>query len=123
MHKTISGVAVALALTTLSALHNASAELPTGSDPLAECHKVESEVGLLIRAGASSDSRKLGSLKRGQEVQLDGEELTDAGAVYPMIKTSSDGGYWVKIKAPKAGYVLYATKDDPDFRYLVPCEE
>lgn len=119
MLKTISGIAAALTLVTFQ---NASAELPTGSDPLAECHKVDSEVGLLIRAGASSDSRKLGSLKKGQKVQLDGEELSGTGAVYPMMKTSSDGGFWVKIKAPQAGYVLYATKDDPDFRYLVPCK-
>ena len=121
MQNIIRGVAVACAVAALS-VSPAIGQLPTGSDPLAACHKVDSEVGLLIRAGASSESRKLGSLKKGQKVELDGEELAGTGAVYPMMKKSADGGYWLKIKAPKAGYVLYAVQDDPNFRYLVPCK-
>lgn len=121
MQYIIRGIVVAFAATTWS-INPAAAGLPTGSDPLTECHKVASEVGLLIRTGASSESKKIGSLQKGQKVNLDGEELAGTGAVYPMMKTSSDGGFWVKIKTPKAGYVLYATKDDPEYRYLVPCK-
>ncbi|HEX8373081.1 MAG TPA: SH3 domain-containing protein [Chthoniobacterales bacterium] len=108
---------------TLTALYPAAAELPTGSDPLLQCHKLHSDgVGLVVRAGASSKSRKLGTLEAGQKVKLDGEVLPDTGAVYPIIKTDSDGGYWIKIKGPKVGYVLFASKDDEEFRYLIPCE-
>jgi hypothetical protein len=101
---------------------NAHAAPPTGSDPLLECHKVFSEVGLVVRASASSEGRKIGSLSKGQKVQLDGEELEGTGAVYPMIKKSADGSYWVKIKSPKEGYVLYSSDDDPDYTYIVPCK-
>lgn len=99
------------------------AELPTGSDPMAECHKVFSEVGLVIRTGPSSDAKKIGSLQKGARVKLDGEILKGTGAVYPMIQDGPDGSLWIKLKAPKAGYVLLASEDDPDYRYLVPCEE
>ena len=122
MQKTCS-IAVALALTSFGFLHNAAAELPTGSDPMAKCHKLHSDgVGLVVRASASSKGRKIGSLEAGEKVQLDGEELPGTGAVYPMIKTDSDGGYWIKIKKPTDGYVLLASEDDPDFRYLIPCK-
>ena len=94
---------------------------PTGSDPLLECHKVHSEVGLLVRSSASSNGKKLGSLSKGDKVQLDGESLPGTGAVYPMIKKDSEGAYWVKIKSPKAGYVLYSSDSDPDYQYVVPC--
>ena len=76
--------------TALAALLPASAELPTGSDPLLQCHKLHSEgVGLVVRASASSKGRKLGTLEAGQKVKLDGEELPGTGAVYPIIKTDS----------------------------------
>ena len=101
----------------------AVSELPTGSDPLLQCHRVFSEVGLLVRASASSKGRKVGSVKKGDKVQLDGEELSGTGAVYPQMKTDDDGGYWVKIKSPVAGYVLYTSEDDPEYRYIVPCKQ
>ena len=96
---------------------------PTGSDPMTQCHKVHSDVGLLVRATASSKGKKLGSLSKGDRVQLDGEELAGTGAVYPMIKKDADGAYWVKIKAPKEGYVLYSSDDDPEYTYIVPCKQ
>ena len=114
-----SAAFAAVALWTLST----GAAQPTGSDPMAECHKVFSEVGLQIRATASSEGRKVGSLQKGQKVKLDGESLAGTGAVYPMIKEDDAGGYWVKIKAPKAGYVLYSSDDDPSYTYLVPCSK
>ena len=102
---------------------SADAAPPTGSDPLLQCHKVFSEVGLVVRASASSDGKKIGSLSKGEKVQLDGEELPGTGAVYPMIKNGADGEYWVKIKSPKAGYVLYSSDDDSDYTYIVPCKD
>ena len=120
MRKIICSLAVAC-LTSFGAGH-AAAELPTGSDPLLQCHRVFSEVGLIVRASASSEGRKVGSLKKGEKVQLDGEELAGTGAVYPQIKTDEEGGYWVKIKSPKAGYVLYTSEDDSAYRYIVPCK-
>jgi hypothetical protein len=114
--------AVAIACVAVWTLCPAIAQ-PTGSDPLAECHKVHSEVGLLIRATASSSGKKVGSLSKGEKVQLDGEELAGTGAVYPMMKKDSDGAYWVKIKAPKEGYVLYTSDDDLDYKYIVPCRK
>ncbi|HEX8313067.1 MAG TPA: SH3 domain-containing protein [Chthoniobacteraceae bacterium] len=118
MRKTVCALAI-----TFTALYQATAELPTGSDPLLQCHKLHSDgVGLVIRATASAKGRKLGTLEAGKKVKLDGEELPGTGAVYPMIKTDAEGGYWIKIKSPIAGYVLYASQDDEDFRYLIPCE-
>ncbi len=76
---------------------------------------------MLIRATASSKGRKAGSLQKGQKVKLDGESLAGTGAVYPMVKKDGDGAYWVKVKAPKDGYVLYSSDDDPSYAYLVPC--
>ena len=112
-------------LTLLAAAIAASIEAapPTGSDPLDECHKVHSEVGLIVRASASSNGKKVGRLEKGAKVQLDGEELSGTGAVYPQMKKDSEGGYWVKIKAPQAGYVLYTTADDTDYTYIVPCKQ
>jgi len=78
---------------------------------------------LLIRATASSKGRKAGSLQKGQKVKLDGESLAGTGAVYPMVKKDGDGAYWVKIKAPKEGYVLYSSDDDPEYTYIVPCSQ
>ena len=101
---------------------NTDAAPPTGSDPMTQCHKVFSEVGLLVRASASSSAKKIGSLTKGQKVQLDGESLPETGAVYPMIKKDSEGSYWIKLKAPKAGYVLYSSDSDPNYTYIVPCK-
>ncbi len=115
--------AVVAAIVGLWSIGTASAEAPTGSDPLLECHRVNSEVGLLIRASASSSGRKVGSVKKGDKVKLDGEELAGTGAVYPQMKKDKDGGYWVKIKAPAEGYVLYTSDDDTDYRYIVPCKQ
>ena len=111
---------LALTVALTSSVHGAP---PTGSDPLLECHKVYSEVGLIIRASASSNGKKIGRLEKGAKVQLDGEELSGTGAVYPQMKKDSEGGYWVKIKAPQAGYVLYTTADDTDYTYIVPCKQ
>ena len=113
---------LAIACLTSFSVATTRAEVPTGSDPLLKCHRVFSEVGLLVRASASSKGRKLGSLKKGEKVQLDGEELSGTGAVYPQIKTDDEGGYWVKIKSPTAGYVLYTSEDDSEYRYIVPCK-
>ena len=110
----------AIALAAAWSVSNGAAQ-PSGSDPMAECHKVHSEVGLLVRASASSKGRKVGNLSKGDKVRLDGESLAGTGAVYPMIQKDADGAYWVKIKAPKAGYVLYSSDDDPKYTYLVPC--
>lgn len=87
-----------------------------------ECHKVFSEVGLIIRAEASSESRKVGRLAKGAKVKLAGEVLKDTGAVYPEIQVDDAGAYWIRIKAPQRGYVLYGSKDDPEYSYIVPCE-
>jgi hypothetical protein len=95
---------------------------PTGSDPLTECHRVFSEVGLIVRASASSKGKKIGRLEKGAKVMLDGEELSGTGAVYPMMKKDSEGGYWIKIKSPQEGYVLYTSEDDTDYTYIVPCK-
>ena len=111
-----------IAVVAVWSVGTAAAEAPTGSDPLLQCHKVNSEVGLLIRASASSNGRKVGSVKKGDRVQLDGEELSGTGAVYPQMKKDKDGGYWVKIKSPAAGYVLYTSEDDTEYRYIVPCK-
>lgn len=46
---------------------------------MAECHKVFSDVGLLVRASAPSKGKKVGSVKKGDKVQLDGEELAGTG--------------------------------------------
>ena len=112
-----------IAIVGVWSIATAAAEAPTGSDPLTQCHRVNSEVGLLIRASASSNGRKVGSVKKGDKVQLDGEELAGTGAVYPQMKKDKDGGYWVKIKAPASGYVLYTSEDDTDYRYIVPCKQ
>lgn len=87
-----------------------------------QCHKVFSEVGLIVRATASSKGRKLGSLSKGEKVQLDGEKLGETGAVYPMIQDGAEGTYWIKLKKPIAGYVLYSSDDDADYTYIVPCK-
>lgn len=110
--------------TCAAALSSSSIEAapPSGSDPLAECQKVHSDVGLIVRASASSNGKKIGRLEKGVKVQLDGEELSGTGAVYPMMKKDSEGGYWIKIKAPQEGYVLYTTADDTDYTYVVPCK-
>lgn len=112
-----------IAIVSVWSIGTAAAEAPTGSDPLAECHRVFSEVGLIVRATASSNGKKVGRLEKGEKVQLDGEELSGAGAVYPMMKKDSTGGYWIKIKAPKEGYVLYTSADDTEYRYIVPCKQ
>jgi hypothetical protein len=83
---------------------------------------VFSEVGLIVRASASSDGKKVGSLSKGQRVQLDGEELEGTGAVYPQMKKDSEGSYWIKLKSPTAGWVLYTSDDDLDYTYIVPCK-
>lgn len=101
----------------------AAAEAPTGSDPLLECHRVFSEVGLIVRTAASSQGRKIGSLKKGEKVMLEGEELSGTGAVYPQMKKDKEGGYWIKIKVPYEGYVLYTSDDDTEYRYIVPCKQ
>ena len=118
MRNLIRWVAVASVVTFCLSTEAAQ---PTGSDPMQECHKVFSEVGLLVRASPSSEGKKLGSLEKGEKVRLDGETLAGTGAVYPMIQKDSDGSFWVKIKAPKAGYVLYSSADDENYTYLVPC--
>ena len=118
MRNLICGVAAACVLTLGL---RADAAQPTGSDPMEECHKVFAEVGLLVRASPSSGGKKVGSLAKGEKVRVDGETLEGTGAVYPMIKKDSEGAFWVKIKAPKAGYVLYSSADDADYTYIVPC--
>ena len=110
------------ALVATASVKTTQAEIPSGSDPMQRCHKVFSEVGLIVRASASSDGKRIGSLEKGEKVKLDGEDLPGTGAVYPMIQTGDDGTYWIKLKSPKAGYVLYASDDDPNYNYLVPCE-
>ena len=114
-----------LILVALTAALGSSIEAapPTGSDPLLECHRVFSEVGLIVRASASSKGKKIGRLEKGAKVMLDGEELSGTGAVYPMIKKDSEGGYWIKIKSPEEGYVLYTSEDDTDYTYIVPCKQ
>lgn len=74
-------VAIAGALTT-----RIEAAPPTRSDPLLECHRVYSEVGLIVRTAASSQGRKIGSLKKGEKVLLQGEELSGTGAVYRQME-------------------------------------
>ena len=113
---------VAIASVAIWSISTGAAQ-PTGSDPMTEYHKVYSEVGLLIRATASSKGRKIGSLQKGQKVKLDGESLAGTGAVYPMMKKDAEGAYWVEIKAPKEGYVLYSSDDDPEYTYIVPCSQ
>ena len=111
----------AIALLALWSVAETDAQ-PTGSDPLLQCHRVHSEVGLIVRASASSEGRKVGSLEKGARVQLDGEELEETGAVYPIMKKTNDGSYWVKIKSPVAGYVLYTSDDDLEYSYIKPCK-
>ncbi len=45
------------------------------------------------------------------------------GAVYPEIQDGADGEYWIKLKRPIAGLVLYTTDSDPDYTYIVPCRD
>jgi hypothetical protein len=97
------------------------AELPSPDDVVPQCHKVFSEVGLIVHASASSKSRRIGSLEKGAKVRLAGERQ-EGGTVRPELTKQSDGSYWVKIKSPIAGWVLFAVQNDPNYRYLVPCD-
>ena len=122
MPKLICGLSV-VAVVVLGTAQPARAELPTGSDPLLQCHKVQpGSVGLIVRAAAAANGRRVGSLAAGSVVQLDGEKLEGTGAVYPQIQRDKDGAYWIKIKTPTAGFVLFTSEDDPNYRYLVPCK-
>jgi len=105
------------------AINSAAAQVPTGSDPLPQCHRVHSEVGVVVRASGSSKGRKIRSLENGTTVQLAGEALAGTGAVYPQIQKEKDGSYWIKIKTPTAGYVLYTSDQDPSYKYIVPCKQ
>src|SRR5204862_5472619 len=88
----------------MCAINSAAAQVPTGSDPLPQCHRVHGEVGVVVRASGSSKGRKIRSLENGKTVQLAGEALAGTGAVYPQIQKEKGGSYWIKIKAPTAGY-------------------
>jgi hypothetical protein len=116
-------VAVILGVAGICGIISAAGLAPTGSDPLPQCHRVNSEVGLIVRASGSSKGRKIRSLENGTKVQLAGEALAGTGAVYPQIQKEKDGSYWIKIKTPTAGYVLYTSDQDPSYKYIVPCKQ
>ena len=121
MHKLT--VALAAALFAFVPLQPAAAEMPTGSDPLTTCQKLHSDgVGLVVRSSPSSKGKRVGSLEAGEKVQLDGEKH-GSDTVYPQMQDDSDGAIWIKLKSPSKGWVLYASPDDEDFRYLIPCRE
>jgi hypothetical protein len=117
-------IAVALvAIFTLNLpLSRAAAAMPSADDAIPECHKVFAEVGLIVRASGSAKGRRIGSLERGAKVRLAGENEQGSGTVHPVLAKESDGSYWVKIKSPMPGWVLFAVPNDPAYRYLVPCD-
>lgn len=119
-HGLLAGV---MGIVGVCGINFAAAQVPTGSDPLPQCHKVNSEVGLIVRATGSSKGRKIRTLENGTKVQLSGESLPGTGAVYPEIQKEKDGSYWIKIKTPTTGYVLYTSDQDPSYKYIVPCKQ
>jgi hypothetical protein len=115
-------LALLAALALILPLSRTFAALPSADDVVPECHKVFSEVGLIVRASGSSKGRRIGSLERGAKVRLAGQKGEGSGTVHPQITKQADGSYWVKIKSPIPGWVLFAGQDDPSYRYLVPCD-
>jgi hypothetical protein len=113
-------VALAVALAITLPLSRTWAALPSSDDVVSECHKVFAEVGLIVRASPLK-GRRIGSLEKGAKVRLAGQRQ-EGGTVRLELNKQSDGSYWVKIKSPMAGWVLLAGQDDPNYRYLVPCD-
>lgn len=121
MQKVIAALAVVAI--SLFPLQQTAAEMPTGSDPMLSCQKLHSDgVGLIVRASASSKGKRVGKLEAGEKVQLDGEKH-GSDTVYPQMQDDSEGSIWIKLRKPTAGWVLYASPDDEDFRYLIPCKQ
>ena len=86
---------------------------------LSACQKVNSQVGLIVRSEPNGD--KIDSLKFGQKVKPAGEFVEGEPLVNAKVKREGNT-LWVKIKAPVKGWVLFASDDDPEYTYLVPCE-
>lgn len=92
------------------------------STPLARDYRVRCQVGLVVHAAPDAKSAKVGTLKDGQPVQLDGKKAPGQGNVFPVISkdSASAGATWIKLKAPLQGYVLFQSDDNADNDYLTP---
>lgn len=86
---------------------------------LSGCQKVNYPVGLIVRSAPSSSSRRIGSLIYGQKVKLDGIVKKNSRFVTPTTVEDADGNTWIKIKAPRRGFILFTTGTDRDS--LVSC--
>ncbi|MFN2475700.1 MAG: SH3 domain-containing protein [Chthoniobacterales bacterium] len=116
-------LSLAVLIISLGGIREAAAQLPTGDEVMTRCQKLHSDgVGLIVRAKGSSKGKKIGSLQAGEKVQLGGED-NGPDLVRPAIQVEADGSYWIQIKKPLAGWVLFASKADPKFHYLIPCQE
>ena len=89
---------------------------------LPQCHKVNSQVGLIVREAPSSDASKVGTLKYGEKVLLSGKPVEGDPLIHSKT-TKVGNATWIKIKKPVHGFVLYSVDDDPAYRYLVPCKD
>ena len=94
------------------------------SNPLARDYRVRCQVGLVVHAAPDAKSARVGTLKDGQPVQLDGKKAPGQGNVFPVVSnekgTEMAGVTWIKLKAPLAGYVLFQADDSAAHDYLVP---
>ncbi|MGB3208855.1 MAG: hypothetical protein WBB28_28015 [Crinalium sp.] len=85
--------------------------------PISACQKVNYPVGLTIRSAPTSSSRRISAVAYGQNVRLAGT-LKKAGrrsfTVIPTTAKDENGTTWVKIQAPRSGFVLFATGADTD---------
>lgn len=92
------------------------------SSPLARDYRVRCQVGLVVHAAPDAKSTRVGTLKNGQMVQLDGKKAPGQGNVFPVVSKDSEtaGATWIKLKAPLQGYVLFQSDDSADNDYLVP---
>lgn len=82
-------------------------------------HTVNAEVGLVVRAHPNSNSDRVGSVKYGQVVRVVGDKVEGAkGIIASLIEDKqTPGTWWVKIKDPYVGFVLYKADG---YQYLTP---
>lgn len=88
---------------------------------LSQCQKVNYPVGLIVRSAPSSSSRRVGSIIYGQRVKLDGIVNKNSRKVIPTTVQDKDGNTWVKILAPRRGFILFTTGTDRDS--LISCQQ
>ena len=100
----------------------AYAQVPPQKKPISSCQKVNYPIGLNVRSGPNSSSRRIGSVGYGQKVRLAGTLKKAGTGSSTVIPTTAKDEYettWVKIQAPVRGFVLFTPIREKDS--LIPC--